>query len=156
MKELLEYRVKLLERFREAAQEFRTACEEAGDPAAKVDGEWTVQQIAVHTRDVSRFVYGARVHQTILEENPSFTNFDADKWMLEHYDPQESLSTILSEFTTYVEELCVMLESQPREAWSRVSRHEIVGGGLTMQLWVERNLAHIEEHLRALKKMKNK
>lgn len=156
MKELLEYRVKLLERFREAAQEFHAACEAAGDPAAKVDGDWTVQQIAAHTRDVSRFVYGARVHQTILEENPSFTNFDADKWMLEHYDPQESLSTILSEFTTYVEELCVMLENQPREAWSRVSRHEIVGGGLTMQLWVERNLAHIEEHLRALKKMKNK
>jgi hypothetical protein len=38
----------------------------------------------------------------------------------------------------------------PNQIWSRESRHEAFGGGLTLQLWVERSLAHVEEHLKAL------
>jgi hypothetical protein len=39
----------------------------------------------------------------------------------------------------------------PQEGWSRTSRHASLGGDLTLQLWVERSLAHLEEHLAALK-----
>jgi hypothetical protein len=52
-----------------------------------------------------------------------------------------------------VADLCTTLRGLPQEAWSRESRHEALGGGLTMQLWVERSLAHIEEHLQAVKKV---
>ncbi|MCL4268198.1 MAG: hypothetical protein KJZ72_01570, partial [Anaerolineales bacterium] len=52
MKELLEYREKLLSRFVEAAQEFCAACESFSDPSTKTEGEWTVVQMAAHVRDV--------------------------------------------------------------------------------------------------------
>ena len=154
MKELMEYREKLINRFHEAAQEFRAACEAAGDPFAKVEGEWTLHQIVSHTRDVQRLVYGARIKQTLLEDNPMFDSFDADEWMAAHYKPQEPLAGILHEFTSNVDELCAILSGAPREVWSRESRHPELGGGLTLQFWVERSLAHIEEHLTAVKRLK--
>lgn len=151
MKELMEYRVKIVERLGEAAREFRAACEAIQDPFTKVEGEWTLHQIASHTRDVDKIIYGARIHQTLNEDDPEFKNFDADSWMANHYNREESLAEILDEFSKNMEELRKILSTMPREAWSRESRHETMGGELPLQLWVERSLAHIEEHLRTLK-----
>ena len=152
MKELLEYRVKMIARLNESAREFRAACEAINDPFAKVGGEWTLRQIASHTRDVEKLVYGTRIQQTLNENNPEFKNFDADEWMAAHYNPRESLAEILDEFIKNVEDLCKTLRDLPQEAWSRESRHDALGGELTLQLWVERSMAHIEEHLQAVKK----
>lgn len=154
MKELLEYRVKIIARLAETAQEFCLTCKAFSDPFTKVEGEWTAHQIASHTRDVDQIIYSARIHQTLNEDNPEFKSFDADAWMADHYHKDEPLENILSGFSANVDELCNILQNMPREAWSRESRHEAVGNGLTLQLWVERNLAHIEEHLLALKKAK--
>ncbi len=151
MKELMEYRVKIVERLGEAAREFRAACEAIQDPFTKVEGEWTLHQIASHTRDVDKIIYSARIHQTLNEDDPEFKNFDADSWMANHYNREESLAEILDEFSKNMEELRKILSAMPREAWSRESRHETMGGELPLQLWVERSLAHIEEHLRTLK-----
>ena len=155
MKELMEYRIKIVERLGEAAREFRAACEAASDPFTKVEGEWTLHQIVSHTRDVDKLIYGARIWQTLNEDNPEFKNFDADGWMAAHYNKDEPLKGILDEFSKNVEGLCKTLSGMPREAWSRESRHETMGGELLLQLWVERSLAHIEEHLQTLKKHKN-
>ncbi len=151
MKELLEYRVKLIARLSESAQEFRTACEALKDPYTKVEGEWTLHQIASHTRDVEKLIYGARVRQTLNEDKPQFKSFDAEHWMLTHYNKEESLTKILDELSSNVGDLCKTLRDLPPEAWSRESRHETLGGELTLQLWVERSLAHIEEHLQIVK-----
>jgi hypothetical protein len=151
MKELLEYRVKLIDRLEEAAQEFQLACAAVADPATKVGGEWTLHQITSHTRDVSRLVYGARILQTLHEEKPEFRNFDVDEWMSTNYKKDEPISEILGDFAKDCAELCKTLRALPREAWSRESKHETIGGELTLQLWAERNLAHIEEHLLTLK-----
>jgi hypothetical protein len=151
MKELIEYRVKLVARLGEVAQEFRAACEAVNDPFAKVEGKWTLHQIAWHTRDVEKLIYGARILQTLNEDNPEFKNFDADEWMAAHYNQKESLTEILDEFIKNVEDLCKTLRGLPQEAWSRESKHDALGSGLTMQLWVERSMAHIVEHLQAVK-----
>ncbi len=146
MKELLEYRVFLVARLRQAAKEFCAACE-MRDPAAKISEEWTVHQAAFHLREINRLVYDVRVRQILREENPLFENFDPEEWMAAHYDSQEEFKKILSEFMTSVDSLCSVLSAVPNEAWSRLSQHKILGDGLTMQLWVEYGLAHIEEHL---------
>jgi hypothetical protein len=153
MKELLEYRVKMIERLGEVAQQFRAACEAVNDPFAKVEGEWTLHQIASHTRDVEKLVYGARIRQTLNEDNPEFKNFDADEWMAAHYNQEESITGILDEFIKNVESLCKTLSALEQESWSRESKHDAMGSGLTLQLWVERSMAHIEEHLEAVKKV---
>jgi len=152
MKELLEYREKLVARMLEAAEEFRTACLSYKEPFTKVEGEWTVHQIASHTRDVDKLVYGERIRRTLNEDNPEFESFDADTWMAEHYDKTEPLEKILDDLSNNTTDLVNILKTMPLEGWSRVSTHKESGSGKTLQLWVERNLRHVEEHLQTAKK----
>ncbi len=151
MKELMEYRAKLVDKLESATQEFRAACEAVKDPFAKVNGGWTLHQIAVHTRDVQKLVYDMRVRQTFNEDNPMLKNFDQDEWMAAQYNQREALSAVLDELTKSVEDLCKTLRELPQEAWSRESRHETLGNRLTLQLWVERGAAHVGEHLQVIK-----
>jgi hypothetical protein len=153
MKELLEYRKRLLDRFEQAADEFRNVCLAVSDPFKSFQsGGWNVHQIAVHVRDVDNLVYGLRIHRTLEVDDPEFQNFDADPWMDEHYDRDEPLESILEEFTTSVHQTIERLRDLPPEAWSRESRHTVYGSGFTMQSWVERDLEHIQEHLETIKK----
>ena len=152
MTELEEYRENLLQRFETAVKEFRRACEAFADPQRPLGaGEWSVHQIAVHTRDTDREVYGLRMRRTLEEENPLFVNFDGEAWMASQYDAKEPLQQILSELAESVREQVQRLRAVPREVWSRPSRHETLGKGFTTQTWVERNLTHIEEHLVTLR-----
>ena len=155
MKELTEYRKSLIEELSRAVEDFRTASLTAKDPYAPLEeGGWNVHQVAVHTRDVDQLVYGLRAHRTAAEDNPEFQNFDGDQYMAEHYDANELLSELLNGFVESVGSLTEMLNALPAEAWSRESRHAMLGGGITLQTWVERNLAHIKEHLETVKKGK--
>jgi len=153
MKELIEYRTNLLERLVAAAKDFRAACLAAQDPFAPLQaGGWNVHQLAAHTRDVDKLVYAVRTRRTAEEDNPEFQNFDGDAHMAEHYDAGESLNAMLDGFVESVESLTEMLRTLPVDTWSRVSRHATLGTGFTLQTWVERNLAHIEEHLGTIRK----
>ena len=153
MKELAEYRTKLMKRLEEAASEFREECLKVSDPQARLDAEgWTVHQIAVHTRDVDQLVYGARARRTALEENPEFPNFDGEAHMAVNYSSGESLQEVLDSLVENIRALVKLLRTLPVEAWSRVSRHTTLGGGLTLQTWIEKDLAHIEEHMETVKK----
>lgn len=153
MKELLEYRVFLVNRLAEAAKEFYETCESL-DPSTKIYEEWTLHQITVHMRDVNKLVYDMRARRTIVEENPLFENFEPDEWMAVHYDQNEPMKNILEQFKSNVDDLCKVLSALPVEAWSRESHHDTIGDGLPLQLWVERGLAHIEEHLVEIKNHK--
>ncbi len=150
MKELYEYREKLLNRLREAANEFCEICETFTDLFMPVEEGWNAHQIAFHVRDVNREVYGLRIRRTANETNPLFKNFDPNTWMAAHYNKDEDIQKITSEFN----DLHNMLAALPNEAWSRTSTHEALGPELTLQLWVERSLAHLEEHLVTLKNLK--
>lgn len=157
MKELEEYRTNLLERLEETAKAFREACLAVQDPHARLEsGGWNVHQIAVHTRDVEKRVYGLRVRTTAQEDDPQFPNFDREAYMAEHYDPQEPLNELLNDFVQNVESLVEFLRALPPQAWSRVSRHATLGRGFTLQSWVEKGLAHIRAHLEDVKKSKIK
>jgi uncharacterized damage-inducible protein DinB len=145
MEGLIDYRRRLVERLAQAAREFCEACE-AGPSGEAVEGGWSLHQMAAHVRDVDRAVYGARVRRTLQEQEPLFQSFDADAWMEDHYRPDESLREILADFKAGVEDLCALLDAMPQSGWSRLSRHETMGEGLTLQSWVERSLAHVEEH----------
>lgn len=152
MIELLEYRKQLMDRFEEAAKEFRAACLAVKDPFAPLEaGGWNVHQIAVHTRDVNNLVYGLRARRTLEEANPLFPNFDGDAYMAAHYDSKESLRGVLDELVSSIQTLLKTLRGMSAEGWSRESRHETQGSGLTLQTWVERGLSHLEEHLAAVK-----
>ena len=154
MKELKEYRTRLINRLEESANLFREICLAAKDPYVPLEGGWNVHQVAVHTRDVDKLVYGLRARRTAVEDNPEFPNFDGDAHMADHYDKNEQLRTLLDGFVGNVEALAALLRELPPEAWSRESRHAKMGSGFTLQTWVERNLAHIEEHIETVNKGK--
>lgn len=151
MKELMEYRQKLLTRLREASAEFCEACRSFDDPFSNEEGEWTPHQMAYHVCGIDREVYGMRIRRTLNEENPLFKNFDPDSWMAAHYNRDEPLDKILSEFWDGIKEVTDLLRQASQNVWSRLSQHEALGNELTLQLWVERSLAHVEEHLETLK-----
>ena len=155
MKQLSEYREKLIDKLATAAKDFRAACLAVTEPYAPLeDGGWNAHQVAVHTRDVDKLVYGLRARRTALEENPEFPNFDGDAYMAKHYDAGEPLDDLLDGFVASVQSLAENLRALPPEAWSRESRHATLGGGFTLQTWVERDLAHIQEHLESVQKSK--
>jgi len=152
MKELTEYRVNLMKRLKDSAKAFRDECLKASDPYAPFDAAgWNVHQIAVHTRDVDELVYGLRARRTAVEENPEFPNFDGDAYMSSNYNSSEPLNEVLNSFMENVGALVELLQSSPLETWSRVSRHTTLGSELTLQTWVEKDLAHIEEHLESIR-----
>ena len=153
MKELNEYRAHLMEKLIADAKKFREACRSVENPFAPLGGEgWNVHQIATHTRDVHMLVYRFRAQRTAQDQNPVFQNFDSDAYMAEHYDANEPLNAILDGFVASVQSLVMFLERLSEDAWSRESRHATLGSGFTLQTWVERDLAHIEEHLGTVKK----
>ncbi len=153
MRELDEYRDRLLDRLSEAADEFRLASLAVKNPYAPLEpGGWSVHQLAVHTRDVDRLVYGARARRTLDEENPLFEDFDGDSYLAQHYERREPLPEVLEALVVSIDALGKLLREMPAEAWSRVSRHETQSGSITLQAWVERGLGHIEEHLATVKK----
>jgi hypothetical protein len=156
MKELLEYRTKLIARLVEAADDFHRECLAVQDVTMPLEaGGWTVHQIAAHTRDVHKLVYGLRVRRTAAEDNPEFQNFNGEEYMAEYYSKSEPLNEILDELVGQVESLAEELRSLPSQAWARESSHVMLGRDLTLQTWVEKDLAHIEEHLATVRKGKS-
>jgi hypothetical protein len=152
-KELNEYRTQLIDRLEDAVIRFRQACLSVNDAYAPLEPSgWNVHQVAVHTRDVQTLVYGARARRTATEDNPEFQNFDSETYLSEHYNRDESLELLLNHFVEEVKTFAAMVRTLPVEAWSRESRHVIMGKGFTMQTWVERGLAHIEEHIETVSK----
>jgi hypothetical protein len=153
MNQLLDYRSKLVAQLETATEEFRAACLAVGDPFKAVDdGGWNTHQVAAHTRDVDEIVYGLRTRRTAQEDHPTFQNFDGDAWMAAHYNEDEPLASILDELSASVRQTVALLRELPTEGWGRESSHEIYGDGFSLQTWVERGLAHIQEHGDTVKK----
>jgi hypothetical protein len=152
MKELAEYPVNLMKKLEEVAQAFREECLKASDPYAPLDAAgWNIHQIAVHTRDVDELVYGLRARRTAVEENPEFPNFDGEAYMSANYNPAEPLHDVVNSLVENVQALVDLLRGLPKDGWSRVSRHTMLGTDLTLQTWVEKDLAHMEEHLETIR-----
>jgi hypothetical protein len=152
MDQLLEYRQRLLARYEAAVLEFRTAVETADNPNVPREAEgWSVHRIAVHVSVAEQMVFGLRARRTLEEDAPLFENFDGDTWMAEHYNADEPLASILDELVASVQASVARLRGLPPEAWTRESRHATYGGGFTAQTWVERGLAHLEEHLKTVR-----
>ena len=69
----------------------------------------------------------------------------------QHYDAGEPLDEVLDGFVENVQALAEFLRALPaRSMVTRITSCH-VGEWLTLQTWVERDLAHIEEHLETVK-----
>jgi hypothetical protein len=154
VKELLEYRARLIARLEVVAEEFCAACMALNNPSASpTRGGWNAHQLAAHTRDVQREVYGLRIRRTAEEKGPLFENFDAEEWNQAHYRTDEPLAAILEGLRQAVGECAGLLRELPAASWSRESGHAVYGVCVTLQTWAERALAHIQEHLDSVRQL---
>ena len=151
MEEILEYRVRMVKQFGNAADKIEAALQRNPDPSQPLEsGGWNLHQVITHMRDVNKQVYLPRLKRIIAEENPMFENFDGDAWMAAHYQAEEPLQEIVSEFKEQCRSTTDWLTAHPIEAWNRPGTHPTLGKH-SLQWWVERTLAHINEHLTQLK-----
>ncbi len=153
MKELLAYREQLLARWAAVVDDLRRlllAC-----PAERLHrpleaGGWTPHQIAAHLRDVEAQALWPRIERILQAEEPTLPNFDEQRWMQQRYDPDEPLAAILDEYGALRVREVTRLREAPPAAWNRGGRHPWFGRR-TLLWWVERSLAHAEEHLAQLR-----
>lgn len=150
MEELLEYRLRMIKQIGKAADKIDPALQRNPDQSQPLEsGGWNLHQVITHMRDVNKQVYLPRLKRIIAEDNPMFENFDGDAWMAEHYQAEESLQEVVSEFKEQCRTTTDWLIDLPKEAWNRPGTHPTLGKH-SLQWWVERTLAHISEHLAQL------
>lgn len=150
MEELLEYRQRMINKIARAPESIEAAIIRIKDHTQPLEaGGWNLHQVVAHMRDVNLQVYLPRLHRIIDEENPMFENFDGDAWMEEHYQPRESIHKLSSDFKEQCNLTTIWLKNLPVEAWNRPCQHSSFGKH-SLQWWVERTLAHIDEHLTQL------
>jgi hypothetical protein len=148
---LAEYRTRLLGQLLKSTEAFCAACRAARDPKKSANNDqWNIHQLAQHVRDVNAQSYVPRIRRTLAEDYPAFVKFDADAWAAGHYNADEPLEKILGELEKNVRDVVAELKAQPDSAWSRLGHHDI-HGDRTLQIWVERSLEHIREHLETVK-----
>lgn len=150
MEELLEYRQRMVMKIASAPEKIEAAILRIKDPTLPLEsGGWNLHQVVAHMRDVNRHVYLPRLHRIIDEDNPMFENFDGEAWMVEHYQLQEPIRKLVTDFNEQCLSSADWLKTLPLEAWNRPGRHPSFGKH-SLQWWVERTLAHINEHLSQL------
>jgi len=149
MENLYAYRQRMLARF----QAIVVDLEQAVDALAQKDWHsplepdgWSLHQVLVHLRDADAHAYLPRLLRILAVDTPFVEKFDDEGWMIEHYNPDEPVSSILAEYRELRSSEIACLESITPADWSRKGRHPTLGLR-TIQWWVERSLAHSEEHL---------
>ena len=156
MEELWAYRQRLLGTH--AAQVDRLGSVLDGIPERRLTrrpagGGWSAHQLAVHVRDVEIQAYVPRVHRLLAEENPLLADFDAEAFMAEHYDPAEPVAQIVQDVAQARQGVRRILAYGNAAGWSRTGRHPALGI-CTAQAWVERAVAHFDEHLEKLEALR--
>lgn len=109
-------------------------------------GEWSPHQVAWHVRAVETQAYLPRLEVLLAEDRPQLADFDGEAWMEQHYAPEEAGRRIVDDIHAARRAMCTRLEAAPEAVWSRVGEHSF-WGARTLMWWVERSMAHVDEHI---------
>lgn len=156
MEELWAYREQLLGRHAQQVPDLRQALADipVGEwrrPAS--EGGWSAHQMVAHMRDVEVQAYVPRVHRLLAEAQAVLADFDAEGFMAAHYDRAEPLDQMVEDLDRARRAVRAALRTRDSQAWSRTGRHPALGV-CTVQAWVERAVAHFEEHLGQLETLR--
>lgn len=152
MENLYEYRKRMLVRFQATVFDLEHAVDALPQRSWHMPlepGGWSIHQVLVHLRDADAHAYLPRILRILAEDTPFVEDFDDSDWMAKHYNPNEPVGAILAEYRELRNKEIACLESMPADGWSRMGRHP-TWGLRSIQWWVERSLAHCEEHLKQI------
>ena len=146
------YRGRLLARYRDQVEGFAAHLARLDDAAARLPikpGEWSAHQVLFHVCATDELAYGPRLRRILLEDRPALEDFASEAWFAGHYDAGEPARAILERWRSVRQTYAAEVEAAPRQAWSRTGRQSY-WGERTLQWWVERAVAHADEHRRQL------
>ncbi len=109
------------------------------------EGEWSVHEIAAHTRDIATQVYRVRLARILTEAAPELQLFDEVAWMAGHYNPAEPMAAILDELDAAHREMAALLLDRPETEWARTGHHP-QHGARSAVWWARQAIAHAWEH----------
>ena len=112
-------------------------------------GGWSPHQVAWHVRAVEMQAYLPRLELLLAEDHAQLADFDGEAWMERHYVRDEAGSQILDDIRAARRAMVARLQAAPDEVWSRVGEHSF-WGARTLMWWVERSMAHVDEHIQQL------
>ena len=147
-----EYRRRLLGRYREQVTTYADHLASVGAGAILTPikpGEWSAHQVLFHTLATDERAYGPRLRRILREDRPDLEDFDSDRWMAENYDSNEPAQSLLSRWRSVRDMYADEVAAAPAEAWGRTGRQPF-WGERTLQWWVERAVAHAEDHWQQL------
>jgi hypothetical protein len=147
-----DYRRRLLARYRQQPSDFARHLAGLDDESARrpiKPGEWSAHQLLFHSVVVDEQAYGPRLRRILREDRPGLDDFDSDRWMADHYDPSESIRRLLERWHQVRETYAAEAEAAATAAWSRTG-FQPYWGERTLQWWVERAVAHADDHWRQL------
>jgi hypothetical protein len=153
MDQLCDYRARLLDRLESIPDEIAQAARAI--PSEKIhrptqSGKMSPHQIVARLRNMEKHAYSARLQKLITEELPAMKTFPIDQWEAEHYDPSESVESILDDYATIRQTELHLLRALSPQDWNRSGRHNTFGLR-TVQWWAERSLEYATIQLRELR-----
>lgn len=97
-------------------------------------GEWALNEVLCHLRDVEGEVNLPRVKKVLQETNPFLPGMDTDPWAEERAYIAQSCPQALFRFLSARMELLDLLESASPQDWQRTARHAIFGPTSLMEI----------------------
>jgi hypothetical protein len=147
-----EYRQRLLARYLQQPEAYAEHLAGLGEAACRTPikpGEWSAHQVLFHTSSVDERAYGPRLRRILREDRPALEDYDGDGWMAEHYDPAEPTGVMLERWRSARQGYAAEVAAVPPEGWGRTGLQPY-WGERTLQWWIERAVAHADEHWRQL------
>lgn len=90
-----------------------------------------------------------QIRRILDEEMPQLIEFDAEAWMVDHYDPEEPAGIIIENFASLRTWEVGMLCGLPPASWSRAARNPRWGVH-TLLWWVEQQRENSHQYLNQL------
>ena len=114
-------------------------------PAA---GEWSLNEVVCHLRDVEQEVNLPRLRAVIEQDNPFLAGADTDPWALERNYAAQDGPRALRDFAQARKTSARLLRGQPASIWTRTARHAIFGPTELIEIvgwFLDHDLIHLEQ-----------
>ena len=112
-------------------------------------GKWNIKQTVRHLAD-TEILAAARFRTIISEDNPVLAGFKPDDWAAGLKYDQAPLAGSLAMFRALRVDNADLLEQSGEAALARTGQHS-VRGPMSIQMFVELFLKHVETHVRHIK-----
>lgn len=153
MKELNQYRENMLNRFENIIGVLREAGLKLTDVQwhVKLAGEFTPHQYLARLAAIQINENLPVIKHFLDKEKGRMVIFDEQAWLKKDYRVSENWFELFESFAGTYRQVINKLGALEKEKWAETVRHPM-HGERTLQWWVERSLAAMEETLRAFER----